>query len=84
MSALSNLGVIGVSTGQVGLAVGAAGMAVRGALFGGIDGAASGFGIQVVPYPLVQWTFWVLLLVMGACIFANWGYRSQARIIVGL
>ncbi len=71
------LGTVGVATGGVGLAIGAIAMTSIGALFGGIGGTASGFGLQNVSYPLVHWVIWLPVIIIG--IYFIWGHTLRRR-----
>lgn len=63
------VGVVGVATGGVGLAIDAGAMALIGAGVGAAGGAASGFGFQVISYPLVSPFVWVPLMVLAVYLF---------------
>lgn len=79
------VGTLGVATGGVGIALGAVGLTAIGALIGGIGGTASGFGILTETYPLVPWTVWVPIVILG--IYFLWGRRdkenSEANVLEG-
>jgi len=59
------IGTVGLATGGVGVAIGAGAMSMIGAIFGGAGGAAGGFGLKAVTYPLISPVFWIPLIVLG-------------------
>lgn len=69
------VGTVGVATGGAGVAIGALAMAGIGALFGGVGGASGGFGIKTLTYPLVHWTFWVPIIIIG--LYFAFGHRLK-------
>ena len=71
------IGTVGVATGGVGIAIGAGAMSAIGAIFGGAGGAAGGFGVTTVTYPLVSPFFWGPVIILGVYILRGKRIKMQ-------